>query len=1200
MNFKRIEIFGFKSFADKVDVAFNDGITGIVGPNGCGKSNVADAIRWVLGEQSAKLLRGKSMQDVIFNGTARRKALSVCEVSLVFDNSAKIFPNVDYDEIVITRKLFRSGDSEYYINRTPCRLRDIQDLIRDTGLGREGYSIVGQGRIDEIVNARPKDRRAIFEDAAGVLKFKQRKIESERKLARTRENIDRLEDIINEIGRRLAPLEKQSNDAKKYLELRDQLRSLEVNEYLYQYENSDSQKQNVQLKLDGILEDLRQKSEQQQKNEQAYQSKQIELSNVDTYIGKLRDRQTELAVQAESIKGQGSTLSERISNLREQRENYARRIVVLEDEIDTKSAELHDYTSRLSMEQEDYDEINAEYKEVSDKHLALVDEIVRRERQIESSNNEVLKAIESIGEIKADLGKLMTEREISFARMGEIDEEIATLKAQIEADERVKRTYEENVARCERERKSLAATKNEILSESLQVKSRVEAAREEVKTLTGTIQSLQTKCKILEDFKQEYDGFGGAVKKLMQSARNNTKLAGCIQGIVAEIIRVPKELETAIEMALGASMQNVVTANEDDAKYLIEFLKQDRLGRLTFLPMTSFKPRELEDYLRPITKEKGCLGVASKLISYDSKFNNILSGLLGRTLICEDMDSAIAIARRYKYAVKIVTLQGEILNPSGSMTGGSKKSETSNILSQEREIASAKELLAKAQARFQALSRQLRQDMETLEELQLQLNEYEEEVKNAEVAYATENGKLDKVFSKITVCVQDLQQRSESRKALEEKIKAIDAAIANIDKKGEDVRDLRSSVDDAAAKSKAEFDEKKRQKDLLNERLTDLRVKIKACETEIESLRTNIERTKQECESITAEIADCKVSVKQLDERIYQAEHNLNTAVVSDEDKKQYQEIVDKIASLDEYKKKLNAEIAELLAVKDGLNQEIMQISEARVKQEAALEKIDDVMANMELHIAEEYNLDYESAKSLRDENFDFSQAQSEINRVKRAKNALGSVNIDAIEEFRIEGARYREMSEERDDLCKTAADLEKIIQDVSKEMLDQFEREFAKINENFQIIFKELFGGGSGKLVIEPPEEGEDILDAGVEIMAEPPGKTLKSITLFSGGEKAMIAIAILFAILRLKAMPFCVLDEIEAALDDANAGLFAKYLGRFSKGTQFIVITHRKPTMELADRLYGVTMQEKGVSKIVSVSLADAVKQSEQEQGA
>lgn len=1196
MNFKRIEIFGFKSFADKVDVAFNDGITGIVGPNGCGKSNVADAIRWVLGEQSAKLLRGKSMQDVIFNGTARRKPLSVCEVSLVFDNSAKIFPNVEYEEIVITRKLFRSGDSEYYINRTPCRLRDIQDLIRDTGLGREGYSIVGQGRIDEIVNARPKDRRAIFEDAAGVLKFKQRKIESERKLVRTRDNIDRLEDIINEIGRRLAPLEKQSNDAKKYLELRDSLRTLEVNEYLYQYEHSDAQKQNVQLKLQGILEEYARKSAQQAQIERDYQSKSVELTNVDTYIGKLHRRQTDLAVEAEAIRGQGNTFSERIANLQEQRDNYAKRIADLEEDFDVKTAQLRDFVSRLGMETEERDEMDAEYREMSDKHLALVDEIVRREQAIESTNSELMRALESIGDIKADKGKLLAEREISLTRMAELDEEIAQIRAQIETDERVKRTYEENVERCERERKSLAATRNEVVGEHNEIKARVENAREEIKTLTGTIQSLQTKCKILEDFKREYDGFGGAVKKLMQAARDNTRLAGCIQGVVAEIIRVPDKLETAIEMALGASMQNIVTANEDDAKYLIEYLKQNRLGRLTFLPMTSFKARELEEYLRPITKEKGCLGVASKLIGYDAKYNNILSGLLGRTLICEDMDSAIAIARKYRYAVKIVTLQGEILNPSGSMTGGSKKSETSNILSQEREIANAKELLGKAQTRFNQLTRQLRQDLETLEELQVQLAEFEEEVKNAEVAYATENGKLDKVCSKITVLLQDLQARSTSRGNLQEKIKVIAEAIARIDKQGENVLDLRSSADDAAAKSKAEFDEKKRQKDELNERLTDLRVRIKACEAEIESLNANIERTKAECADITSEIGDCKVSLKQLDERIYQARNNLDNAVVSEEDQKQFREIVEKIASLDEYKKKLNAEIAELVASKDALAKEIMQIGEARVKQEAALEKIDDVMANMELHIAEEYNLDYESAKSLRTEDFDFAQAQSEINRIKRAKNALGPVNIDAIEEFRIEGARYREMSEERDDLNRTAADLEKIIQDVSKEMLDQFQREFAKINENFQLIFKELFGGGSGKLVIEPVEEGEDILDAGIEILAEPPGKTLKSITLFSGGEKALIAIAILFAILRLKAMPFCVLDEIEAALDDANAGLFAKYLGRFSKGTQFIVITHRKPTMELADRLYGVTMQEKGVSKIVSVSLADAVKQSEQ----
>ena len=642
-------------------------------------------------------------------------------------------------------------------------------------------------------------------------------------------------------------------------------------------------------------------------------------------------------------------------------------------------------------------------------------------------------------------------------------------------------------------------------------------------------------------------------------------------------------------------MQNIVTASEEDAKFLIEYLKRNRYGRVTFLPLTSFKPRELESMYMPILNERGCLGIASKLIKYDPKYNNIFSGLLGRTLICEDMDSAVEISRKYHYAVKIVTLQGDVINTTGSLSGGSKKSETSSILSQERELENANKLLAEYKLKYHNAMRIFKDGTEELEELQAQLAEYEEEVKNAEVAYATESGKLDKVVGRLEELQNQLAKATNQKNIIQTKIDYIDQAIKDIDQKGEDALGKRTNVDDEANKKRAEFDEKKRRKDELGLRVTDLKVKISGIDSEIDNLNNAVKRVNIELASLTEELANSKSMVSGLEERIYQAQNNLDTAVVSEEDKKKYQALIDKIASLDEYKKKLGKEIVELTSQKDSLNKEILSISESKVKQQAALEKIDELMANLEIHIAEEYELDYQGCLQYRDDNFDPVKSNSEINKLKKEKNALGVVNLDAIEQFKIEGELYQERKSQRDDMQATADDLNKIIEDMAKEMKTRFDSEFEKINANFQVVFKELFGGGQGKLVIEDVEEGEDPLEAGIEIYAEPPGKTLKSITLFSGGEKALIAIAILFAILKLKAMPFCVLDEIEAALDDANAGLFAKYLSRFSRGTQFIVITHRKPTMELADRLYGVTMQEKGVSKVVSVSLADAVKHSQ-----
>ncbi|MEG2413480.1 MAG: chromosome segregation protein SMC [Clostridia bacterium] len=1192
MNFKRIEISGFKSFADKTIINFENGITGVVGPNGCGKSNVADAIRWVLGEQSAKLLRGKSMQDVIFKGTARRKSLSFCSVSLVFDNTDKIFPTVTFDEVIVTRKLYASGDSEYQINGNACRLKDIQDIIRDTGLGREGYSIVGQGKIDEIVKARPKDRRSIFEDAAGVLKYKVRKVESERKLERTTDNISRLDDILKELERQLGPLEKQSEDAKKYLELRDKLKILETNEYIYKYENVDSQKQEVKSKLAVLKDEYAGVEKEADDAESSCRNKTIEMSNVDTYIAKLRDEQRELAVREESIKGQGSTLNERISNLQEQRNNHAKRVGALEESIDKANADILDYSSRINMEKEDKVDCDKKIAETSAKHLALVDEILAREQQIESKNNDMLKAIESIGEIKADLGKLMTEREISNIRIAELDKEIEILKGQIDSDETVKRNYEESVEKYRKNKIQLASSKNEVQSEVSELRLKIDKNSRELSDTNGEINSLKSRISVFEQIKNEYTSFISPVKNLMDATERDARLAGCVQGVVAKLVKVPQNLESAIETALGANAQNIVTETEEQATYVINYLKQHNYGRLTFLPLTSFKAKPLDSSLRSIVREKGCLGVASELVEYDKRFYNIFSGLLGRTLVCEDMECAVAISRKYAYAVKIVTLSGEVISPSGSMTGGSKRSNNTNLFGQDREIETCSKMLENSQSRYQNLLATIRSDKEELEELVAQLTEYEEEVRNAEVQYATENGRLDKVCAKVNDSLQELANKTNSRNVIAARIKLIEQAIENIDRKGEDVNDLKTSANGLAQREKAEFEQKKREKDMLNDKLTELKVQQNAINTAIDNYAQHIERLQQELSDAEEEKQNSKRLVKELDERIFNAENNLTFAVVSDEDKAQYEKIVNKINSLGDYKKKLQTEIEQLNSSREFLNKQKLNISESRLKQESILEKIDEVMVGMELHIKEEYDLDFVGCLFYRVADFDCEKSSSEIAKLRRAKNNLGPVNVDAIETFKEEGARYSQMKEQREDLVSTANDCKKIIVDMSKEMKTRFDVEFAKINTNFKQIIKELFGGGSGEILLEKVEEGEDELDAGVEIYVTPPGKSMTSMSLYSGGEQALIAIAILFAILKLKAMPFCVLDEVEAALDDSNVALFAKYLSRFSQETQFIVITHRKPTMELADRLYGVTMEEKGVSKVVTVSLADAIK--------
>lgn len=1191
MNFKKIEIFGFKSFADKTVIEFNNGITGIVGPNGCGKSNVADAIRWVLGEQSPKLLRGKNMQDVIFKGTQRRTPLSFCEVILTFDNTNKIFAKMPYEEVSIGRKLYTNGESEYIINNETCRLKDVQDLIRDTGLGREGYSIVGQGRVDEIVNAKPKDRRGIFEDAAGVLTYKVRKLDAQRKLDRAKDNIERLDDIINELIRQLTPLEKQSQSARKFLDIVEELKDLEVNEYIYKFENSDKTRGELIQKLDGIEQEKAQAEKDFEKANIDYSGKNIELGNIDVYIGKLRDEQTAMAVSAESIKGQGNTLNERISNMTEQRSTLHKQLIELEQQLDDKTNILDDYQNKRSMQREEEQEISSECRQLSDEYLAMADEILKREHLIEQKNLELQKALEDMGDIKANLGTLKAKQENYIERIQELDLEISKYKQDIEQDEFQKVDKEKIVNRIVDEKSKLAAGRNQVLFELNQFKVEIENSKEEIIKVNGSINALQTKQKLLENFKNDYESFSGAVRKLAQAAKQNPEVGNRMLGFVADIIKTPKEYELCIETVLGNNLQNVITKDEDDAKKLIEFLKQNRFGRITFLPLTSFKARELEDNLKGALKENGCLGIASKLVDYDKKFDKIVTGLLGRTLVCKDMYCAIAISKKYNYNLKIVTLQGDIINPSGSIVGGSQRSENSNVLSKDREIKETAELLYKAKTRYQELLDLTQNGNAQMQEMTAQLNAYQEDVKQAEITYATEMGKLDKIKSRLALALQEMNSRQQLKEKIEADLKTINTAISAFDEQGAGVIDFKSNVDNETSRSKAEFDKKKAERERLSELMQNAQIKLSKVQTEISALNEIIDRYQQEVDVLKDSIAECSKNIKSVEDKISAAERSLNTVSVSKEDKARYQEIIEELASLDTYKKKLNSEIAQLLEHKDAVAKRIQTVGEQRIKQQAQIEKVDAIMAAMQQHIFEEYELVYESALQYKRDDFNMAEASGRITSLRRQKSALGPVNVNAIDEYIEVSKRYEELSEQRDDLVNTANDCLAIIEEMSKEMKTRFDKAFEIINKNFQYVFKELFGGGEGKLIIEKPEEGEDPLSAGIEIYAMPPGKSLKSITLFSGGEKALIAIAILFAILRLKAMPFCVLDEIEAALDDSNVGLFAKYLGRFSKETQFIVITHRKPTMELADRLYGVTMQEKGISKVVTVSLTDAV---------
>ncbi len=1190
MNLKKIEFFGFKSFADKLGAEFDDGVTAIVGPNGCGKSNVVDAIKWVLGEQAPKALRASKMTDIIFGGTEKRKSLSYCEVSLYMDNSNNIFPKCPFEEVIISRKLYRSGQSEYLLNRETVRLADILDLIRDTGLGKDGYSIVGQGKIAEIMNTKPENRRSIFEDAAGILTYKKRKQDTENKLARANDNIEKLKLIMDGYERQLGPLEKQSNDAKKYLTLRDRLRELEVSDYMYKVDNSESQKRKIRDKIEAIELQIKNRQDDVRKADEEYTDAMVRISTIDQQIARLHDEQTRLAVAAESVRGKGNTLTERISNLVELRKQTEQRLTELERQLEDKSAELADYVNHLGMFTEEKEDLDKEIAATDKKYLTLTDEIVGRERDIEDTNRALLEAMESIADIRADKGKLSAERESVLQRIGELDDECSALKLMIEREEENKRKQEEAVAKLEKQKNKLAKNKNDVAGEVADLRARIDDKRLSQEELAGEISSLDMKHRILSNSDTKI-----VAKALLRITESDPRYEGRVEGMIASMIKVPREYEIAIDLALGAASQNVVVRDEEDAKVLIRLLKDRDLGRVTFLPMTSYGGKGLETYQKSILHEKGCIGVANELISYAPKYERIMLGLLGKTVVFDNIDNAVAAARRNAYSVRIVTLDGDVLNTSGSISGGANKRST--LLTQEREIKTTEEELRKKKKEYAELQQEILKDREYLAELQAQLEEYEEEVKNAEVAFATESERLDRIVSKIDGALADLDNKTKMLEILSGKLEFIEANLLDIDKSVTDISGTRDKRDEAD-RTKAEFEEKKRLRDKYSKDLSDMRVRLAEVTSAIGKVSENITRVKRECQDLTEEINDCRVRIKDLNARISFAETNRADAVVSEEDKKKYAEATAKIEELNALKVTLNERIAYLNELKDAQAKEITALSEAKVRQDAALEKIDDTMTAARIHIEEEYGLTDDEMARYRLDEFDPSVSAGEIVKLKREKAALGAVNLDAIEMFKEIGAEYETKKVEYDDLVKAKDDFEKIIADLAKQMEEQFNTEFAKINENFQKIFVELFGGGSGKLVIEDVPEGGDKLEAGIEIYVQPPGKKLISMSLMSGGEKALTAIAILFSILKLRPMPFVVLDEIEAALDDANVEIFAKYLKRFSDNTQFIVVTHRKPTMELADRLYGVTMQEKGVSTIVTVSLAEAIKHSRKDE--
>ncbi len=1188
MDLTGIQLVGFKSFADKTVIKFDAGVTCIVGPNGCGKSNIADAVRWVLGEKSAKNLRGGSMQDVIFGGTVDRKPLSSCEVSLVFDNTNKIFPEIDADEVSMTRRLDRKGDSKYLINGQVSRQKDLVALFHSIGLGKEGYSIIGQGKVEQIMNARPEDRRLIFEEALGLANNKNRKEEIERKIADSNSNLFIFRQRIDEAERHLGPLSKQAAAAREYAEYSEALKVQEANTYIYRYENAENEKSKFRKDVAAISEKIISLNTQIEIINRKVEDNRQKISVADLKLSELNDKRVELSVGNERKDGELKLVRERIRTYRSQIDtaeeflaNSKTRIGEIDDTIAITTVKNTEGAKRMT-------ELETQIEVLRSAVNALDRRIEIFEKYSDENRLSQLSSADEIAEMKKNLGTLKAQLAATQDRLTEMS--VALKKA----EERKERLTEE-LTSVKKDMASLRAmTSNEMRDfeekqeEVRELQMSINDFRQELFTANGQISSLKDNLEMYIGLKNRFEGYRDSVRRLLSIAKTNPDISKHLHGALADIISTDQRYEAAIETAIAGAMQNVVTPSADDAKYLIEYLKRTNAGVVTFLPVKSMRPRPDSREIQRALSERGAMGLATELVKFDDYYYNVVSNLLGNTLICDNIANATAIAKKYGNLFKIVTLDGDIVATSGAMTGGSRRKESGSLLSHERKIQECKENIAKKQKYVEKLKVAIANSEAEKTELEEELEKLREKYQGANSEIAGLAQRETALTQQIAEAETDILTYAEALEELKIKLSALKEEEENSSLSEEQIAERRKRAEADMANQRNQCEAFKEERAQKNATLRDNEMEYASLKIELDTQRENMQRITTEKEELAKRILEVEFEKTETATKLNALEAEEEEKELTEEEMKAVQEIVDSIAAISKEKEEINVKQLALEEERTQLQETLTKSTDKRFKCELEISKIDTNLENIRARIEEAYELDYEGCLPLRKEGFNVEEAATMIAALKRKITMLGAVNPNAVEEYEYEKTHCEEMVTQRDDLQKAIEDLQVALDEVRGEMLRIFDAGFEEINENFKTTFKELFGGGKAELQIDYVE-GEDPLAAGVEIVACPPGKKLTKISLLSGGERALTAIAILFAILKSRPMPFCILDEIEAALDDANVDRFASYLKRFANDTQFIVITHRKPTMNQADTLFGVTMQEKGVSKIVSVKLSE-----------
>ena len=1180
MYLKSIEVQGFKSFANKIVFEFHKGITGIVGPNGSGKSNVGDAVRWVLGEQSAKQLRGGNMQDVIFSGTETRRPLGFASVAITLDNSDHKL-DISYEEVTVTRRLYRSGESEYLLNGSPCRLKDINELFYDTGIGKEGYSIIGQGQIDKILSGRPEERRELFDEAAGIVKFKRRKNTALKKLEEEEGNLVRVTDILSELTRQLAPLERQSETAKIYLKKKEELKNLDVNMFLLETGHIREQMGQVDEKLSLAKEQLEQTRADFEKTKAEYETLEKNMEELDERISAATQKASQNALKKQELENSVKLYQEQIRASKVSGDHYRQRQQTIAQELEKRSRQMEDFEKQRKAQQALLDEATRKRKEQQEKLDALREEIRACMEKIDSGKNELIQILNQRAQTKGKMQRYDAMLEQIGIRKAELSQRILKLKSEESEQEEIIAGHQEQFAKISGE---LDGLNREYRKAETQVQALGRQIDEQMRQMEVGQTAYHREASRLESLKniaERYDGYGSSIRRVMEQKNRRPG----IHGVVADLIRTEKKYETAVETALGGSIQNIVTDNAQTAKHLIEFLKKNRYGRATFLPLTNMRK---SSFSTPAAlKEPGVIGVADTLVEAEEQYRMLLSQLLGRTLVVDHIDHAIAIAQKYHHTLRIVTLEGESLSPGGSMTGGAFRS-SSNLLGRRREIEElegsvkalaqdmkkAQEAVASNRKQRNALREQMSRLMEQLQKKQLEQNTEKLGISQAESRIRqirTGYGSL----------------RSEGRE-IENQILEIRQNSSSIQEEIGRYQDQEKEQQQTVEEQQKLLEEYQAREEEYGTESSRLQVEYASLEQKQTFIRQNMERIAQEEAALRQEEEEIADSGRKEEEEILRKEaHIQETLATIREAERIMKEDEEQASRSRQEKEELNRQHKSFFTRRDELSQQVNLMDKECFRLTSQREKLEERQDAQTDYLWEEYQMTPGQAREYQmEESRDRSQLRQQIGKLKDEIRKLGNVNVNAIEEYKELLERHTFLSGQHEDLVKAAESLKKIITELDEGMRKQFTEKFAQIRQEFDRVFKQLFGGGKGTLELT---EEEDVLEAGIRIISQPPGKKLQNMMQLSGGEKALTAIALLFAIQNLKPSPFCLLDEIEAALDDSNVTRFAQYLHKLTKNTQFIIITHRRGTMNAADRLYGITMQEKGVSTLVSVSLIE-----------